>query len=457
MISGENFKEEEIKTTNSSLWDKAIKILLIDLLKTIDNDKNFNGTFKRLKMTKDNEEEIIKNLNCFYSILFQYLRDNNEKKIMDDFVFVPNERKDYKKLNDVYINKNIDDEIKNIYSYLDKTNHFKTILIPKSINLTVKHQEKCLQDIALVIDREIKKKFAKIDNLLETQSKEVKIEENFKTACTKLIKEWFSKHKEERNKFDFVNSHIPEITMKIIYEGIYKEYMDEIFINGSPKNISSLIENHSKNHNINDNNVYNHNRSYNQSYNQNYQNYNTSQNVSSYSYHDEESLDYDNDYDNSKRNISFINKTEINIFNNNNVRTIPENLKKYFLAQAYVFEDLNNSKLFNHIDWKNKANNDEVGEEITLFNSNKYKIKNSDNTFDFIVTSNNNKSTNIIVQIINEKRYNYIKLKCTVNQWNLFNNEGNEHSTSIFALVRFNLNNAPEILYVKKSNLNEII
>ena len=62
-------------------------------------------------------------------------------------------------MNDVYVNKDIDEEIKDIYSYLDEKNYFKTILIPKSINLSIKHQEKCLSDIALVIDKEIKKRF----------------------------------------------------------------------------------------------------------------------------------------------------------------------------------------------------------------------------------------------------------------------------------------------------------
>ena len=204
---------------------------------------------------------------------------------------------------------------------------------------------------------------------------------------------------------------------------------------------------------INNNNS---NNNYNENNNKNYQSHNTYQKTSSYNYNDyKEKESLNSSY--SSESISFINLKQNNIFNNNNVHTIPESLKKYYLAQAYVFEDLNNSKLFKEINWNNKVNNNEEGEEITLINNNKYKIKNSDNLFDFTITSNNNKSTNIIVQVLNEKRYNYIKLKCTVNQWNLFNNEGNEQSTSIFALVRFHSYNTPEIFYIKKSNLHEII
>ena len=147
---------------------------------------------------------------------------------------------------------------------------------------------------------------------------------------------------------------------------------------------------------------------------------------------------------------------------NNNIHTIPESLKKYYLAQAYVYEDLINSTYFNQIDWKNKINKEEgdeseEGEEVTLLNKNKYKIKKSDFPFDITVTSKNNKCTNIIVRVLNERKYDCIKLKCTKDQWKLFNNEEKEQNISIFAFVRFQSNNSPEIYYIKNCNLNEII
>ena len=93
-------------------------------MKKLDSDKKFSGTFKRLKIKEVNEKNLIENLNGFYSILFTYLRDGNEKEIINDFNFIPNERKEYKKLNYVYCNKDIDNDIKEIYSYLDKNTVF---------------------------------------------------------------------------------------------------------------------------------------------------------------------------------------------------------------------------------------------------------------------------------------------------------------------------------------------
>jgi len=475
-ISGEKFEEEEINTINISLWEKSIKILLIDLLKTINADKNFSGTFERLKITKENENDIIENLNGFYSILFTYLREENEKKIIEDFDFIPNERKDYKKLNIVFCNKDIDEEIKNIFSYLVEDNYFTKILIHQNINLSVKHQEKCLGDIAFQIDKKIKEKFIKYDALFEISKKEVEIEEKFRIACENLIKGWFKGHKNknERAKFEFVNSHILEIANKIIYEGKYKQIFDGLCINGLLEQIiSSNNDNHPKNNYINhdiicikDNNTNNsyanYNVNYDRSYNINNYNYNYNNDSYFYRYRYYKSFDFDNreikslNSSNSSKYLPIINKKENNAFNDNK-HQIPEKVKKYYLAQAYVYEDLINSKLFEQIDWKNKADNNEKGEEISLLNKNKYKIKESEFPFEIAVTNNKNITTNIIVQVLNEKRYNYVKLKSKVNQWKLFNSEEKDQNLSIFAIVKFQLNETPEIYYIKKCNLNDII
>ena len=466
VISGNNFKEEEINTTNNTLWEKAIKILLIDLLKMIKADGSLSKTLKRLNMEEEKEGDIINNLNNFYYILFIYLNGENEKAIIDDFEFIPNERKIYKKLNDVYVNKDIDEEIKDIYSYLDEKNYFKTILIPKSINLSIKHQEKCLSDIALVIDKEIKKRFTKIDALIEIKSKENKIDNNFKICCKKLIQEWFDKHDNDRNKFEFVNNNIADISIKIIDEGKNKNLLDKLFIKGYSNFIDLLLnknilknidENNNPCNKINNivnnnfdninNDILNSNRNYERMNNGNYQEKNRN-----YYSNNSNSLSLNSFLDGFSCSSYFATNSSFN----NKENDIPSDLKQYYLAQAYVYEDLQKSNLDIQIDWKNKVNNNEEGEEITLKNNNKYRIKKSDFNFDFIVTSNNHKITNIIVKVLNEKRYNYIKLKCTVNQWNLFNNEENEQNKSIFALVRFQSNNTPEIFYIKTSNLNEI-
>ena len=354
------------------------------------------------------------------------------------------QRKEYKKLNYVFCNKDIDNDIKEIYSYLDKDNYFSKILILENIDLSIKHQEKCLDDIASCIDKEIKKKFTKIDASLELKIKEIKIEKNFKIACEKLIKEWFANHKAERVKFDFVNNNIPGISDKIIYEGKYRKYLDEFFIFGSINKIKSLTNDihHNKN-NINNTNI---NNSINNYRIENYNNYNYGRNYNnnySYDYYDNKS------YDSPIKEIKLLNSPQ-------DISPISENLKQYYLAQAYVYEDLKNSNLFEKIDWKNKANNIEEGEKISLLNKNEYIIKKSEYPFDIIVT-NNNKTTNIIVQVLNIKRYNFVKLKCNANQWKLFINEEKEQNMTVLALVKIYWNNNPEIYYIKKSNLNEII
>ena len=247
-------------------------------------------------------------------------------------------------------------------------------------------------------------------------------------------------------------TNIPNIANKIIYEGKYKDYLDKFFIHGSINIIKSLTDDiHPKNININ-NNINNyrienyHNYSHKDDYGRNYNdNYNNNNNFNSNVHYDNESFD---SYNNEKKLL----------ISPQDISPISENLKQYYLAQAYVYEDLKNSNLFAQIEWKNKTNNIEEGERITLFNKNEYIIKKSEYPFDFIVTNNiNNKTINIIVQVLNIKRYNVIKIKCNDNQWQLFVNEEKEQNMTIFALVKIYWNNNPEIYYIKNNNLNEII
>ena len=239
VISGEKIEEEEINTTDISIWDKAIKILLIDLLKKINEDENMSGTIKRLKITEDKENDIFNSLNNFYYIIFYYLREDDEKKIINDFSFIPNELKEYKCLNDVYINTDIDKEIKNIFSYLVKDNKYENILIHEKINLPIPHKEKCLVHIASEIDKMIKTYYTKIDAIVDKSK--VKIEETYKTVSKKLITEWFKMHKKEKEKFEFINDHIVEIYIKIILEGKYKELFDDLIIEGNTEDSPSFL------------------------------------------------------------------------------------------------------------------------------------------------------------------------------------------------------------------------
>ena len=235
-ISGEKIDEEEIDTINISLWEKTIEILCIELLKIIDKDQKISESLIRMNINQ--EDELIKNLNLFYSILFKYVKDN---KALDLYNFIPNEKKVYKKLNNVFCNKDIDKEIRLILTYLNEYNIFDDILIYYKIKLGIKHQQKSLEDIALEVDKEIKKKFTKIDNLIEIQKKEVKIDENFKIACNQLIRKWFVKHKDKKNLFDFVHSHISDISIKILYDKKFKDIIEEIFIYNSSEDVCRML------------------------------------------------------------------------------------------------------------------------------------------------------------------------------------------------------------------------
>ena len=371
---------------------------------------------KRLGIREENEDVIIQNYNKFYYILFYYLREEGEKKILDKFSFIPNEKREYRILKDIFCNKDIDNDIKNILSYLDKNNKFQEILIYQKIKLSINHQQKSLEDIALEIDKLIKKKFTQIDNFFEVQ-KELNIEDNFKIACKKLINEWFAKNIDKKDKFDFVNSHIPEIFNKIICEGKFQEKLNEILIKNSEKFLEIFSNNqlfilHNENSfELDENEVSLINS------------LNSTRNISIMKNENNNNNIFNNHQNNANNNYVHENNNYIrpnynyNNANNNYVNSLPESLKKYYLAQAYVYEDLINSNLFKQIDWKNKANENEEAYEVTLMNLNKYKIKKYTFHYDFTVTTNDNEIFNIIVKNLNDEDYNYLKVKFTIDQW----------------------------------------
>ena len=339
-----------------------------------------------------------------------------------------------------------------IFSYLVKDNKdrnkYNIILIHEKIILPVPHKEKCLENIASEIDKMIKTYYTKIDAIVDKS--EVKIEENYKTACSKLITEWFKIHKKEKVKFEFVNSHILEICIKIILEGKFKEQIDDLIIHGNLEKLFLLLEQAGKtSDDIKEDKKINNNND-------------NKNNIITKTENDD--FKPTNFYFNEnpvircpspKKSLSFTSNNE-NTFNYNNSNSIDKKLKNYYLAQAYVFEDLTKLNLFDKIDWKNQVNDNEEGDEVTLFNSNKYKIKKSNSPVDFVLKSKQNKILNLIVLVVNDKRYNYIKLKSTIKQWKLFINEDKEQDISIFALVYFHFYESPQIYYIKKCNLDEI-
>ena len=84
------------------------------------------------------------------------------------------------------MNKDIDNEIKNVLKILNERSCFYHILIHHKIKLNNNHSEKTLEDIATVIDKEISKKYTQIDKMIQDANNKlesVKIDENVKNSC----------------------------------------------------------------------------------------------------------------------------------------------------------------------------------------------------------------------------------------------------------------------------------
>ena len=457
VISGEKINEEEIDTINISLWEKTIKILCVELLKIIHDDHEISKSISRININEENE--LIENLNLFYSILQIYVKD---KKTLDLYNYIPNEKKVYKKLNNVFCNKDIDTEIRNILTYLNENNRYDDILIYYKIELDFKHQQKSLEDIAIEVDKEIKKKFTKIDSLLEIKKNSVvEIDENFKIACKKLIREWFIIHENKRNLFDFVNSHISDICIKILSDKNFQDKINKIFMMYS-ENIEKYIdecENYYSEINksqlkcesyktVKSNNA---NENANETANSNN---NTNTYINNTKICDNKNANSYNDNINNYLDLCLYNNNNHLIDNYNKKENISDIDKNNFIAQAYVYEDLKNSNLFSEINWKNKANDDEDEIEIILMNQNKYKVKKSGFPFDFTVKTFENKLLNINVKNGIDTKNRDLKFIFSLGQLKKLNNE---KKNIILAFVKLNYLNKPEIYYAKNSQLTNLI
>ena len=195
-------------------------------------------------------------------------------------------------------------------------------------------------------------------------------------------------------------------------DGIFKEFdflnqKESQIRNESHENENS--KNESKNISINKNNAnnYNHNSNYYNSY------------------------IYDNCNNHHNKTVNY-NKNE----------TVSDSDRNYFLAQAYVYEDLLNINLFSEIDWKNKANEDEDEVEVILMNHNKYKVKQSGFPYDFVAKTLDNKTFNINVKNGVDTTNRYLKFIFTFEQLRLFNNE---REKVILAFINLQNNNKPKI------------
>ena len=130
-----------------------------------------------------------------------------------------------------------------------------------------------------------------------------------------------------------------------------------------------------------------------------------------------------------------------------------ERMKKYCMAQAYVYEKCLGSHIFNDVIWENKISENEEGELVILGNSHRYKVKKDDSEYDLIVKTNENKEHKIKVKLGENSNSCYLKFKYNSSQWSLFNNES---LSVIFAFVCLKNEDIPEIIFAKNLDLNNL-
>ena len=435
-LTGIKFEEEAIETNYINIWDRAIKILLNEILEKINKDIDLKHTTKRISL---NEDETIEKLNIFYSILFKM---NSGDKKLEELSYIPNEKGLYKKLKNIFINFDIDNEIKEVLSLINEQKSFEHILVHRKVKLDIKHNQKSLEDIALVIDKEIKTYYLRIDQNIN----EIEIDENLKKSCKLLINNWFSDHKNKIGLFDFVSRHITDISVKILLNKETKQLLEDLLIT-DPEGFVNMI---------------------------NFQNPNAPffYDDDSISYiSDESSIDAtrDTSLDSINLNQNNINNyVVINYINNNNHRSLrrisyneyvnllkkkyEKGIKKYCLAQAIVYEKLSESQAFSQINWINEIKMNEEGELIELGNGHKYKVKKEMSDYEFIVKTYNNKEFKIKVKRAENAKNSALKFNFELPEWNLFKGQ---FSSIIFAFVSLK-NGNPEVAFNKGVKFDEI-
>ena len=475
-LSNIKFEEQQINTNNINIWDKAIQILLYDILDIIDSDKELKNTSKRIAL---DEDKTIEKLNIFYSILFKMDKENR----INNKCFIPNEKGIYKKLKEIYINHDIDKEIKEVLTLLNEERSYDHILIHHKIKLDIQHTQKTLEDIALTIDKEFKKIYSKI----EQKNKDNQIEENITKSCKLLIHEWFKDHRDKMELFDFISNHLVDISVKILFDEETKKILNDLLIddpnsviemikfqgpnapflyedsfilpeeessfdatrddsmnqNQINLNIMNQINNMANNNIINMNNNINNNINNNNNNNNHINNNHNNNNNYAYYYYPRQRRVHHRARNNNNYNYNYIDWARIRI---------EEGLKKYCLAQAIIYEKLVESNIFNEIEWINKLNDNEEGELIILSNGHRYKVKKSVSDYEFKVKINPNKEYKIKVKK-GENSNNSLKYEFNNSEWNLFKNDT---QSMIYAFVNLKNENNPDIIFSKAIKLNEL-
>ena len=348
-------------------------------------------------------------------------------------------------------------------------------MIHQKVKLEIQHNQKKLEDIAFVIDKEFKNIYNKID----LKGNDTEISENIKQACKLLIHKWFKDHRDKIILFEFISNHLVDISVNILFDKETKKLLDELLIS-EPESLIEMIKFQCDPHapffyedsiidpldessldatrdiSINENNLQNivnfninNNNNINNNININNNNHNNINN-------------HNDNHNNINNNNVYYHQPQRRIYHgirNNNNNYIDwtriryeEGLKKYCFAQAVIYEKLLDSHLFSEIEWINKLNEDQEGELITLRNGHRYKVKKVVADFEFKVKTNQNREYKIKVKRGENSRNSYLKYRFSNSEWNLF--KGDSHM--IFAFVNLKFENEPEIVLSKTQKLSEL-
>lgn len=277
------------------------------------------------------------------------------------------------------------------------------------------------------------------------------------------MQKWFKEHKDKTNLFEFTYSHIVDISVKILFDENTKKILEELIIN-NPSALINIIKNKNRNGAFlwsDDSSFDENDDSFSSSFDATLDNSVIQANPNNFNYNlfnfnnnnhrngrrrRRRRNNHNNHYYNDYHNNYNINDNHVNLINN----AYEEGIKKYCKAQAYVYEKLADSNLFQEINWKNKLNENEDGLLIYLPNNHSYKVKKDYSNYDFIIKTHHNITYKISVK--NGEGYD-LKFTFDNTQWNTLNNE---LISVVFAFVSLRDENNPEIYFSKNILLNDL-
>ena len=466
--------------------DDGIKEILI----LINKNRDFNDILihKKIKLSKIHQQKTLKNITEIIDIEFKIYYNSLDSKIdvheISENSIINNKQKpkieervktSWKKLTNEWLIKNKDK--KNYFSYISK--HICEITF-KLLDEEYSNLKNQIESLMMSNPNEIMNYIFKNPNQELQQINRIEpiiwredslfLDENDRTLINSL-----DQTRDNSRIGNNINLNNFNNLINNNYNHNHQNLNNNNNMNIHINNNINHISNNNNNRNIinNNRNIINNNRNIINN-NNNGVNYNNSINNINNNNNIFNNINYNN---NNNRNNNIINNNNNNINrNNNNINNYNNNsdvsnnisnnininnnsnyldLKKYYLCQGYVYENLKNSNLFKEIDWKNKVRENEEGEEITLLNQNKYKVKKPSYEYDFIAITNQDKKFYISVKRgkkIGSHKHLYFGFK--KKQWDLFEEE---QICLILAFVRLLENQEPQIFYARNDKINNII